>query len=66
MIAAILPYLVWTYEADFGCVATSQIPKWFKLAAQTHSQDAYCHPKEEYICNKSNEMLMEVISVIFK
>jgi len=26
---AMLPYLMWTYEVDFGHITTSQIPKWW-------------------------------------
>jgi len=62
MIAAMLPYLVWMYEANFRRIATSQIPKWFKLAARSCFQDAYWDPKEECMCNKSDEMLLEAIS----
>jgi len=34
MIAALLPYLKWTLEANYGKMATSQAPKWFKPAAR--------------------------------
>jgi len=57
MIAALLPYLKWTLEAKHGKVATSQVPKWFKPAARSQSNDAYWDPKEECVCNKSNKML---------
>jgi len=44
-------------EAKYGKVAQSQVPKWFKLAAQIRSADAYWDPKEECVHNKSDEML---------
>jgi len=43
-------------------VATNQVPKWFKLAARLWAADVYWDPKEECICNKSNEMLNLAIS----
>jgi len=58
MIAALLPYVKWTLEAKYGKVAqSSEVHKWFKLAAWIRSADAYWDPKEECIQNKSDEML---------
>jgi len=57
MIAALLPYVKWTLDTKYRKVAQSQVPKWFKLAAQIRSADAYLDPKEEGIQNKSDEML---------
>jgi len=34
MIAALLLYIKWTLEAQYGKVANKQVPKWFKLMAQ--------------------------------
>jgi len=62
MIAALLLYLKWTLEARHGKVATSQVPKWFKLVAHSRSMDAYWDPKEECMCNKSDEMLLAALS----
>ncbi len=57
MIAALLPYIKWTLEARFGKIATKQVPKWFKPTARLCVADAYWDPKEECVCNKSDEML---------
>jgi len=34
MIAALLPYIKWTLEAQYGKVANKQVSKWFKLTAR--------------------------------
>jgi len=57
MIAALLPYIKWTLEAQFGKIATTQVLEWFKPMACLHAVDAYWDPKEECICNKSDDML---------
>jgi len=57
MIAALLPYVKWTLEAQFGKTATTQVPKWFKPMARIRAADAYWDPKEECVRNKSNDML---------
>jgi len=62
MIAALLPYLKWTLEAKHGKIAMAQVPKWFKLAAQLRSTEAFWDPKEECIHNKSDKMLMAALS----
>ncbi len=62
MIAALLPYLKWMLKARHGKVATLQVPKWFKPAARSSSIDAYWDPKEECVRNKSDEMLLVVLS----
>jgi len=49
MIAALLPYLTWTLEAQHGKVASTQVPKWFKPATRIHVADAFWDPKEECI-----------------
>jgi len=61
IIAAMLPYLVRTYKQDFGKIAITQIPKWFKPTTRAHSQDAFWNSKEECVQNKSNKMLLEAI-----
>jgi len=61
MIAALLPYLKWTLKAKHGKVATSQVPKWFKPAAHLRSNEAFWDPEEEFIRNKSDEMLMAAL-----
>jgi len=62
MIAALLPYLKWTLEAQYGKIATAQVPKWFKPAAHLRSTKAFWDPKEECVRNKSDEMLTVVLS----
>jgi len=62
MIAALLPYLKRMLEAKHGKVARTHVPKWFKLAAQLRSTEAFWDPKEECVCNKSDEMLMAALS----
>jgi len=57
MIAVLLPYIKWTLEAQYRKVANKQVPKWFKTMARIRAVDAYWDPKEECICNKSDEML---------
>jgi len=57
MIAALLPYVKWTLEAQFGKIATTQVPKWFKPTARIRAADAYWDPKEECVRNKSDDML---------
>jgi len=49
-------------EVKHGKVATAQVPKWFKLAAQLRSNDAFWDPKEECVKNKSDEMLTAALS----
>jgi len=62
MIAALLPYVKWMLEVNHGKIAKSQVPKWFKPAARIRMADTYWDPKEECVCNKSDEMLNVVMS----
>jgi len=62
MIAALLPYVKWTLEVNYGKVMKSQVPKWFKPAARIWAADTYWDPKEECVCNKSDEMLNVAMS----
>ncbi len=62
MIVALLPYLKWTLKAEHGKIAMVQVPKWFKPATCLQSTEAFWDPKEECIRNKSDEMLMAVLS----
>jgi len=60
MIATMLLYLAWTYEIQFGQVAKSQIPKWFKPVARMHTADMYWDLCKACICNESDDILAAI------